>query len=440
MPDLTMSVEAIQKKVDDYCSALSKVGYLTGSVLVTLEENILISKGYGNANFEHRVANTPQTIFRIGSITKQFTAMAIMILYERGLLNLYDPIKKFISDYPNGDQINIHHLLTHTSGVPNFTDFPDYLKTARSAASIESIIGRFKEKPLDFSPGENHKYSNSGYILLTYIIERVANCSYESFLEHEIFKPLSMLNTGYDSNSKILKHRAAGYSIWGEIINAEFVDTSLALGAGGLYSTTEDLYRWVQSLNESRLISKDSFKKMVTPNIGKYGYGIYIAEKNVKGKIRTKIGHGGMINGFCCEMMHYVDDYITIIVLSNVQNPVGSIIASLEKIVYDESYDLPINKPEITIGTHQRNSCIGKYKVNNHVIFEVSEEKDKLYLSFEPWFKYELYPTLEQVGRLIFATRLSNGEVNFHINSKGEITQLGFNLYGNMDAKKVYQE
>jgi len=163
----------IAAKVDAYMTAALKLKWFSGSVLLAKGGNVLVSKGYGMADYELDVPNTPKTKFRLGSVTKQFTAMAVMELQEKGLLRVEDPVKKFLPDYPNGDKITIRHLLTHTSGIPNFTDFPDNVTTMTLPSAPEKIVERFKDKPLEFAPGEKFKYSNSGYILLGYLTEKI---------------------------------------------------------------------------------------------------------------------------------------------------------------------------------------------------------------------------------------------------------------------------
>jgi len=153
-------VEALESKVDKYIDVYLRKGHFSGSILIARKGKVLVSKGYGKANFEHDVPNTPHTKFRLGSITKQFTSLAIMQLQERGLLNVDDPLKKYIPDYPNGEKITIHHLLTHTSGIPNLTDFPEYSETMMISSRVETTIERFKHKPLRFTSGEKFEYSN----------------------------------------------------------------------------------------------------------------------------------------------------------------------------------------------------------------------------------------------------------------------------------------
>jgi CubicO group peptidase (beta-lactamase class C family) len=183
-----------------------------GSVLVAKGTQVLLNKGYGSANLEWDVPNSPATKFRLGSITKQFTAASILLLQERGKLNVQDPVKKYMADAPAAwDKITIYHLLTHTSGIPNFTSFPEYAKWEPFATTAAEEVARFRDKPLDFAPGEKWSYSNSGYVLLGYLIEKITGGSYEKFVRENIFNPLGMRDSGYDSNSAVIARRAAGY-------------------------------------------------------------------------------------------------------------------------------------------------------------------------------------------------------------------------------------
>jgi CubicO group peptidase (beta-lactamase class C family) len=187
--------------------------HFMGTVLVAKGAEVLLSKGYGSANLEWDVPNSPATKFRLGSITKQFTAASILLLQERGKLNVEDPVKKYMADAPAAwDKITIYNLLTHTSGIPSFTSFPEYAKWEPFTATPAEEVARFRDKPLDFAPGEKFSYSNSGYVLLGYLIEKITGGSYEKFVRENIFTPLGMQDSGYDSNSKVIARRAAGYA------------------------------------------------------------------------------------------------------------------------------------------------------------------------------------------------------------------------------------
>jgi CubicO group peptidase (beta-lactamase class C family) len=238
--------QALVSKVEDYMAARVKRDHFSGSILIARDGRVLVSQGYGMANLEHEVPNTPQTKFRLGSITKQFTAMAILILQERGKLAVQDKIKKYLPDAPKAwDEITIHHLLTHTSGIPNYTENLDFLRTLPVRVTLKELIAKFKDKPLDFKPGDKFKYSNSGYILLGQIIENASGENYPRFMNETIFAPLKMTDTGYDNALPIIKHRAAGYTrrLGFAITNCDYIDMSIPHAAGALYSTVEDLLK-----------------------------------------------------------------------------------------------------------------------------------------------------------------------------------------------------
>src|SRR5215831_6006600 len=213
-----------------------------GTVLVAEDGKVLLDKGYGFANLEWQVPNTPTTKFRLGSITKQFTAASVLLLEERGKLKTDDPVKKYMPDAPVAwDKITIFHLLTHTSGIPNFTGFPDYATRQLQAMTPQQLVDWFRDKPLEFDPGTKWNYSNSGYVLLGYLIEKISGQSYADFVQQNIFTALGMKDSGYDSNSAVIERRAAGYAPGKNgPENAGFVNMTVPLSAGALYSTTED--------------------------------------------------------------------------------------------------------------------------------------------------------------------------------------------------------
>ena len=331
--------QGITRKIDEYMIAAVKAGKFSGAVLISRQGEVLVSKGYGLASLELDAPNNPKTKFRIGSITKQFTAMAIMILQERGKLNVQDSICKYVSECPQTwTGITIHHLLTHTSGIPDLTAFPDFQITMALPSPVAQTVERFRNKPLEFKPGARFSYSNSGYVLLGYIIERASGQSYEVFLQDNIFAPLGMANSGTDHNDLVLKNRAAGYSKLGEaIINAPYIDMSIPTGGGSLYSTVEDLFLWDQALSSERLVSKKSleaiFNSYQTADWGDgVGYGWFII-KDKSG--RRAFGHRGGINGFASYITRYPDEKALVVVLSNFSfTPISDISNDLAAILF----------------------------------------------------------------------------------------------------------
>lgn len=329
----------IAAKADEYLAAHADLLTFNGSVLIAQKGQVLLNKGYGLANREHNVPNTPQTKFRIGSITKQFTAMAIMQMQEKGMLKVEEPVATYLPDFPNGKKFTVHHLLTHTSGLKSFTGFPDYLSTMMIPSPPEKTLERFKELPLEFDPGEKYAYCNSGYVLLGHLIETLTADKYENVLQEQIFSPLEMNDTGYDRWDSILERRASGYiKENGQLKNALYIDMSIPHAAGALYSTVEDLYKWDRALYTEKLLPKPSMDKMFTPFKDGYAYGWLVGD--LFG--HKRIEHSGGINGFVTNISRFVDDDVCIIVLSNFEHAdTNRLIMDLSAIVFGEKYEMP---------------------------------------------------------------------------------------------------
>lgn len=330
----------IEQKVNIYINELIKMKKFSGSILIAKGDEILINRGFGLANYQFDIPITAETKFNIASITKQFTAMAIMQLQEKQVLNVHDRLNKYIPDYPNGEKITIHNLLTHSSGIQDFESIPEWNEKATLHNSVIDIIEKFKDKPLDFEPGEEHKYSNSGYVLLGYIIEKVSNMTYENFLEENIFNVLEMKNSGYISNRKIISNLADGYDlIDNSIQNATYLDYSAVFSSGALYSTCEDLYKWNQALYTEKLVNKEAVNTILTPYIDDYGYG-WVIENLFNRKYTWH--NGSYWSGFRCNIARFTDDNVCIIILSNnYAAPVEAITKDFAALIFNEEYDLP---------------------------------------------------------------------------------------------------
>ena len=332
------------KKMETYFQALLSNNHFMGSVLIDCGGEILLSKGYGMANLEHDVLNLPFTKFRIGSITKQFTATAILKLQEQNLLDVNNSLAIYLPEYPYGSQITVHQLLNHTAGIPSYTSFEDIKSKTKTGIELDELIAYFCDRSLDFTPGERFSYSNSGYVVLTKIIEVVSDLSYADYLQKYIFEPLKMADSGYDFAQTVLPNRATGYTFTSkEYQNADFFDISLASGAGGLYSTVEDLNKWSLSLYTDAVLSQVSRDAMFAPTVEEeekvyYGYGWRIETQYN----RDCISHNGGIEGFVAHLARYPQKRVTIIVLSNLAtSPILKIEKDLGAIVFGESYELP---------------------------------------------------------------------------------------------------
>jgi CubicO group peptidase (beta-lactamase class C family) len=296
------------------------------AVLIARDGKVLLSKGFGLADLAHDVPITPTTKFRIGSVTKQFTAAAILKLQEEGKLNVDDKLTKFFPDYPRGDEVTIHHLLTHTSGIKSYTSKPDFMTTATASITSEKLIDSFKNDPFDFDPGSKLLYNNSGYFLLGAIIEKLSGQSYNDYLHDTFFEPLGMHDTGVHAATAVLKHEATGYSNDGtKTSRAINWDMSRAGAAGALYSTVEDLMRWNEGLFNGKILSDESLKAATTPvkltsseePSMTYGYGLMIGER----RGLKNISHGGGLHGWSSILTRYADQDTTIVVLHNALPP-----------------------------------------------------------------------------------------------------------------------
>lgn len=320
--------------IDDYLLSLEKGNAFTGSVLVARDGEVLLAKGYGLADRDAGLPNTPQTKFRICSVTKQFTAMAILLLQAQGKLNVRDRVCDYLAGCPaTWKRISLHHLLTHTSGIPDFVGLGDYEATKGTPTTPLELISRVKDRPLEFAPGERWSYSNSGYVLLGYVIEVVSGQPYGEFVEQNILEPLAMSGSGYNHNQAVL---ARGYTGEGEDWrDADDIDASVPYAAGALYSTVEDLYRWDQALYGERLISQELLDVMFTPfarsPIGDFGYGWIISTEGGRSFVR----HGGGGDGFTSLIARYPDGRVTIILLSNRDTTdLGSILSTISDQVW----------------------------------------------------------------------------------------------------------
>jgi len=389
-----------------------------GAVLVARGNDVLLDKGYGFANLEWNIPDSPKTKFRLGSITKQFTAASILLLEERGKLKVDDPVKKYMPDAPAAwDKITIFNLLTHTSGIPNFTSFPDYRKLEPFSATPEELVARFRDKPLDFPPGEKWSYSNSGYVLLGYLMEKISGESYAQFVEDNIFKPLGMVDSGYDSNSTVIENRASGYAPGQNgMVNAGYIDMTIPLSAGGLYSTTEDLLRWEQGLFGGKLLSPASLKKMTTPFKNDYGFGL--AVRSVNG--HEEIAHAGGIEGFSTALAYYPDEKLTVVVLGNVNGPAQEIATDLHTIAEGGSVVLTSERNVVKIDPKKFDGYVGSYQLAPGFILNVSREGDRFMTRATGQGPVEIFPESDHD----FFAKVVNAQITFVTNSQGQATEL----------------
>jgi CubicO group peptidase (beta-lactamase class C family) len=337
---LSVADQETSSRLDTYLTSNAGTGQdFTGSVLVARDGVVLLDRGYGEANRELGLPNAANSEFRIASITKQFTAMAVMILQARHELDVEDHICDYFSDCPSAWQgITIHHLLTHTSGIPDYYSSPDWVAFQAMQMSPVDIMAHFKDEPLDFPPGEKWQYSNSGFILLGVIIEKVSGSTYAAFIKENIFDKLGMENTGFLKDSGSL---SIGYDNATDTVPASDEDLSGLFSSGGLVSSVSDLYLFDQALFADTLIPEDLRLKMLTPYVGtsvvtpegyglSYGYGSYIG--TIAG--HRAVGHMGRIEGFISFNFFFPDEKVAVIVLSNQHDLSSTIGIKLANIVF----------------------------------------------------------------------------------------------------------
>jgi CubicO group peptidase (beta-lactamase class C family) len=415
-------------EIDKYMEAAAGSGLFMGAILVARDGKVLISKGYGMASLEYDVPNTSLSRFNIASVSKTFTATMILMLQDRGKLSVQDAICKYVDDCPDAwREITIHHLLTHSSGILNYTELPDQYELRALASFLPSAMNRIRTMPLQFKPGEKFSYSNTGYKLLHDIIVRVSGKSFEAFLQENILNPLRMRNTGVlvkpGIRQLVIKNRAAGYTDGvGPLENAPWVYPSYA-GGVGIYSDVEDLNLWGESWLTDKLLSRRTRDSAFTPFRGNYGYGWFVFDK---AKHRF-VMHGGNIPGYGLTFAIYPDDRLIIVVASNLDTaPTSRIHDDLVKIVFGEKYELPPVWKTVAVNPKIYDSYVGRYQKIDDPNFVITITKENGQL----WNRLGDSPgAATMVLRPLSETKYYNKmfvlyEATFMKNERGQVTSL----------------
>ena len=340
-------------KIDQLISLYHKYGQFNGSALVADNGQVVYKKGVGLANMEWNISNAPDTKFRLGSITKQFTATLILQLVEQGRIKLDGKITDYLPDYrpDTGGKVTIHNLLTHTSGIPSYTSQPGFAQNvSRNPFTVDDFVKKYTSGDLEFEPGTKFVYDNSGYFLLGAIIEKVTGKPYEQVLKENIFEPAGMKNTGYDHWNTILSKRATGYTNTPRgYETAAYLDMSIPYAAGSIYSTVEDLYLWDQALYGDKILSAKSKELMFKPNLNSYGYG-FVIRKAALGPNKFEvpvIQHNGGINGFNTTIVRMVNEKRLVVLLDNAEH--GQYLDRMAGAIMSVLYDQPYQNPKQSI-------------------------------------------------------------------------------------------
>ncbi|MFT3750910.1 MAG: serine hydrolase domain-containing protein [Agriterribacter sp.] len=431
---LTSFCQAETAPLDSLISRYADLNRFNGSVLIAKDGNILLNKGYGYRNVASKISNNENSIFQLGSITKQFTTTVILKLQQEKKLSISDKLSKYFPKFPKGDSITIEQLMLHTSGIYSYTSDSKFMETEVSKpANREKMMALFKDKPLDFSPGKGWNYSNSGYSMLGYIIEKVTKMPFEQVVRQYIFTPLQMTHSGFDFTHLQLPEKTTGYF---KIDNksadtAPIVDSSVSFSAGAIYSTVGDLYKWHQALENYTILSKADQEKAYTPVRNHYGYGWVI--DSIDGK--RKVGHSGGIHGYITNFVRVPEDNICILLLSNASDKsLEEITDKVLKQLYNKPYDLPELKTSLTLTDSILKQYEGNYEIRpdlkvvmsikngalnaaptNQSVKVLSAEKEDLFfdpndnvkVEFVKNFKNEIEGfLLFQGGRKIFCRKL----------------------------------
>ena len=434
VPDGEKLVDGLYKKVNDK----SNPGI---SVLVAKDGKIIYEKGYGYADLEHKTKISPQTKFRIGSITKQFIASAILKLQEEGRLSINDKLSKYFPDFPRGGEVSVHQLLTHTSGIHSFTNKETFFADVVKPITNDGLLNYFKNDEYDFNPGERYQYNNSGYFLLGLIIEKITGDNYGNYLKKTFFDPIGMTNTGVYSTRVKLTNEALGY----EKVNDTYKralnwNMDWAGGAGSLYSTTEDLFKWNEAVFNNKVLKPESMKAAFTPvvlNNGskppgvEYGYGWGLGEY----RGTNNVSHSGGLHGFISQLMRVPKENMTVVLLTNVIPPQ----VEIDPMKVAELYLWKDMAKQTSFAQQQADEkelekYVGRYDLTQGMVMTVTKEKDGLYAQVSGQNKFPIF----QSSPGHFFWKVVEATVTFVTDDKGNVTHGHFEQGSfKVDAQKM---
>lgn len=355
-PTLLFGQKNKSENLAKYMQAQVEVNHFSGVVLVTKNGSVLLKKAYGLANLEWNIKNTTDTKFQLASVTKQFTAAAILQLVGKGKLSLNDKLSNFFPDYPKADSVTIHMLLSHSSGLAL-----GFKELILSTIRVDSAYSEIKKIPYEFSPGTRSGYSNIGYYLLRRIIEQVSGETYSDYLRENLFEKAGMKNTGVSNNDSIISKKAQIYCrTENGFIHNPYINWAVNLGHDGVYSTVDDLALWDKALNESTILSEELKTRMFTAyNEQNWGYGFIINPFYNQG--HQLIAHDGGFLGAMTSFNRYTDDKVLVIVLSNNESESHIIAYGLAGIVFQKDVELPYKHSQIKADTAEYAKYAGKY-------------------------------------------------------------------------------
>ena len=420
LPFYVAAQDSISKKMNELLQAYNDSKKFNGTVLVAQKGTVLYQKGFGYQNAEEKTMNTESSIFQIGSITKQFTAAIIMQLQQEKKVSVKDKLSKYFTGFPNGDKITIEHLLTHTSGIYNYTNDTVLMKNdVTRHYSADEMMRMIKSYKSDFEPGTKWNYSNSAYSLLGYIIEKVEKKPYERVVRDRILQPLRMTSSGFDFTHLKSLYKTKGYFVINDaaVIPAPIVDSTIAYAAGALYSTVGDLYKWEKAIYSDKILQSSSWKAVFTPFMHNYGYGWAI--DTLLGKAIT--AHGGGIHGYASYLLRFPEEQLAVIVLDNSSTQHASTIArSLAAIVLKQPYEVPAQIKELKLDSSVLKQYVGEYQLAPTFFINVFLDGAQLKAQATNQPSFELFAEKEN----LFFLKVVEAKVEFIKDSNGVVTEL----------------
>jgi len=379
--------QTYEKQIDSLIQKAIRLNRFNGSLLVCKNGKIVYKKAFGYQDATKKIPNTTNTVYQIGSTTKEFTAGVILKLFEQSKLSLNDKLSKYFPDFKRGNEITIKYLLTHTSGIYEILRDTNAVTESTKPRSKARMLSFFKDKSLDFDPGTQYAYCNSGYMLLGLIIEKVTHQPYEQVVRQLILKPLGMSHSGFDFVNLKSHDKAIGYSKYMQSVKepSAMWDSTATYSAGSLYSTVGDLYRWHQGVLHYKAYSAESLAMATTPFLEGYGLGCWI--DTIYGK--KVVSHGGNILGFTGYYGRIQEEDVSIIILNNIYNhQIETIGQSILAILYDKPYHY---FDEITLTSAEAAQYVGDYEINDHDKATISRDGNRLFIQRNNKERFEIF-------------------------------------------------
>lgn len=426
----------LEQKVDEYLMPLVEASDFYGSILFAKDGEIELAKGYGFADLEHNVPNTVESVFHMGSVNKPITAIGIMLLHQKGMLDIDKTIDNYLRDYPRGSEIRVKDLLAQTSGIPSYNSFPDYTKYSMQDNTLQEVVDWFKGKELLFNPGTKYGYSNCNFVLLAHIIEQVTGESYEKYMQSNVFEPLGMLNTGIFAYDEIVKNRAIGYDPANNAYGLKpigYYNNSIKIGSGAVHSNVLDMLKLEDALYTDKIMSEETRELMLTEvDDNDYGLGWGIWQRFGK----NKYDHDGASPGAVAYFSTYPDDMVTIIFLGNVNSGVfNAMKKDLAAIYFDEEYNVPTPKKYVQVNKDELKRFEGRYEFERGSFFDLKVINGDLRFLWRG--RGELGYLLSPLNDFSFYMRARGDQIDFTINEDGKVNATYLERAGRSQLKKI---